>query len=118
MTGLGTSISAALAAVAVAAGGAVGGDSEPDASARGAALVIDAAVARDGRELVDRRLHAADAAVRLPRTSAEARTDLRYLAAQGYRLVVTGPMTVAAVGTTGVVAARAADISGALAVAR
>ena len=45
------------------------------------ALVVDAPVARDGRALVDPRLRTIDAAVRLPRSAAEARTDLRYFAA-------------------------------------
>ena len=63
--------------------------------------MIDAALARDGRDLVDPRLRALDADVRLPRTAAEARTDLRYLAAQGYRLMVAGPDSRAAATAAG-----------------
>ena len=61
------------------------------------AIVIDAPAARDGRALVDPRLRAVDADVRLPRDAAEARTDVRYFAAQGYdRIVVAGPRSTAA----------------------
>ena len=49
------------------------------------------ALGRDGRELVAPRLRDLHAELRLPRTTAEAETDLRYFAAQGYRLVVAGP---------------------------
>src|SRR5687768_4495862 len=97
MTDLGAQIAALVAAGAVAAGGLAGtGSDEPAGSTSGTALVIDAAAARDGRELVDPRLHDVDAEVRLPRTAAEARTNVRYFADQGYRLVVTGPRAGAA----------------------
>ena len=69
------------------------------------ALVIDAALARDGRDLVAPRLRALDAELRLPRSATEARTDVRYLVAQGYRLMVAGPDSRAAVKATGVRAA-------------
>jgi hypothetical protein len=77
--------------------------------------VIDADAGRDGRELVDPRLRDVDAEVRLPRTDAEARTNLRYLDAQGYRLVVAGRRAGAAAAVTGVAATRAADLGQALA---
>src|SRR3954452_2983795 len=96
MTGLGTTIASALAAAVIAAGGLAGGlasGSETGSRAATArtALVIDADLARHGRDLVDPRLRALDAELRLPRTATEAETDLRYLGAQGYRLVVAGP---------------------------
>ena len=81
------------------------------------ALVIDAAAARDGRELVDPRLEDVDAEVRLPRTAAEARTDIRYLAELGKRLVVAGPQSTLAAAGTGVRAVRATGLTQALAVA-
>jgi hypothetical protein len=107
MTGLGTTIASALAAALIAVGGLAGGlasgsEHGSRAAAGRTALVIDAALARDGRELVDPRLRALDAGLRLPRSEAEARTDLRYLAAQGYRLMVAGPDSGAAAKATGV----------------
>ena len=107
MTGLGTTlttgIGSALAAGVVAVGGLMG--SGTSSHHTGSAFVIDASRARDGRELVDPRLRELDAELRLPRTEAEAATDLRYLAAQGYRLVVAGPDSRAAARSTGVQAA-------------
>jgi hypothetical protein len=115
MTGLGTLV-ALLAAGAVAIGGALGADSDgTKASAARTALVIDAAAARDGRDLVDDRLRAIDAELRLPRTLTEARTNLRYFDAQDYRLVVAGPLAAAAADATGIAAVRAPDLRGALA---
>lgn len=115
---LGTQITALLAAVAVAAGGLAGATSGGGAgSAPQTALVIDAAAARDGRDLVDPRLEAADAEVRLPRTAAEARTDVRYLAELGKRVVVAGPQATAAADSAGVPAVKARDLPGALAAA-
>jgi len=105
-----------LAGAAVGVGGFVAGGSD-GASAR-TALVIDANAARDGRELVDPRLRHADAEVRLPRTSEEARTNVRYFAAQGYRVIVGGPRAGAAARATGVAAVRAPDVAEALAAAR
>jgi len=114
----GTQITAAIAAVAVAAGGLVGASSgDGHASAPQAALVIDAAAARDGRDLVDPRLQDADAEVRLPRTAAEARTNVRYLAELGDRVVVVGPNATAAADSVGVAAVKAPDLSDALAAA-
>jgi hypothetical protein len=113
MTEMGTSIAALVAGLAVAAGGLLGSGS--DDTGRGTALVIEAAAARDGRDLVDDRLVEADAEVRLPRTTQEARTNLRYLAAQGYDIVVAGPQAAAAASATGVPAVRTAGLSEALA---
>ena len=114
----GTQITALLAAVAVAGGGLVGATSGDDAgSAPESALVIDAAAARDGRELVDPRLEDADAEVRLPRTAEEARTSVRYMAELGKRVVVAGPQATAAADSTGVAAVEARDLTGALAAA-
>jgi hypothetical protein len=118
MMELGTHITAAIAAAAVAAAGLVGASSgdAPGSPAR-TALVIDAAAARDGRDLVDPRLQSADAEVRLPRTAAEARTNVRYLAELGRRVVVAGPKATAAAESTGVDAVTARDLGDALAAA-
>ncbi|HEY7620475.1 MAG TPA: hypothetical protein VH834_11920 [Solirubrobacteraceae bacterium] len=116
MTGLGTQIGALLAAGAVAVAGLLGAGS--DRPPRRAALVIDAQAARDGRALVDPRLRGVDADVRLPRTADEARTDLRYFAAQGRRLIVAGHGAIAAANATGVPATYAPDLAGALAAVR
>jgi hypothetical protein len=109
-------ITAAIAALAVAAVGVVGASSgDGSGVSPRTALVIDAAAARDGRELVDPRLEAADAEVRLPRTAAEARTNVRYMAELGKRVVVTGPNATAAAEDAGVAAVKARDLAGALA---
>ncbi|MEN3280627.1 MAG: hypothetical protein V7607_1767 [Solirubrobacteraceae bacterium] len=114
MTGLGTQIGALLAAGAVAAGGLLGAGSGRPAPPR-TAVVVDAAIARDGRALVDPRLRAVDADVRLPRTQAEANTDVRYFTAAGYdRVVVAGPRSTAA-GAHTAVADRATSLDAALA---
>jgi hypothetical protein len=113
MTGSGTLV-ALLATGAVAIGGALGEESDGTKAAR-TALVIDAAAARDGRDLVDDRLRAIDAELRLPRTPTEARTNLRYFDAQDYRLVVAGPLAAAAADATGIPAVRAPHIRGAVA---
>ena len=119
MTGLGTHIIALVAAGAVAAGGVLGADSgSPAWLAPKTALVIDAAEARDRRDLVDARLRAVDAEVRLPRTAAEARTNVSYFAAQGYRVVVAGPRAAGAAAAAGVAAVHAADLAGSLAAVR
>jgi hypothetical protein len=118
MMELGTQITAALAAVAVAAAGLAGvASGDGSGSPARTALVIDAAAARDGRELVDPRLQSADADVRLPRTAAEARTNVRYMAELGRRVVVAGPNATAAADSTGVDAVRAGDLGDALAAA-
>ena len=112
MTGLGSTIAAFLAGAAVAVGGVLAGSS--DGSGPHTALVVDAGAGRDGRELVDARLRAADAEVRLARTSSEASTDVRYFAAQGYRVIVVGPLASDAAAATGVRAVGADDLAGAL----
>ncbi|MGZ4268763.1 MAG: hypothetical protein ACXVFT_01600 [Solirubrobacteraceae bacterium] len=62
------------------------------------ALVVDAALGRPGRELIDPRLRGAGVAIRLPRTVREARTDVRYLIASGHApVVVAGPRSSAVV---------------------
>ena len=110
-TGL-VSLAAAVGALAVGAAFAPGAD---DAAPR-TAIVIDAPSARDGRALVDSRLRAVDADVRLPRDAAEARTDVRYFAAQGYdRIVVAGPRSAPA--SDGPAIVRVADLPAALAAA-
>jgi hypothetical protein len=114
-----TSIATGLASLAAAVGAlAVGAALAPGADhpAPRTAIVIDAPAARDGRALVDPRLRAVDADVRLPRDAAEARTDVRYFAAQGYdRIVVAGPRSTAAADGPDIV--RVADLPAALAAA-
>jgi hypothetical protein len=117
MTGLGTQIGALLAAGAVAVGSLLGAGS--DRPAPRTALVVDAAMARDGRALLDPRLRAVDADVRLPRTQTEANTDVRYFAAAGYnRVIVAGQQSTAAADEAGAAADRATDLDGALAAVR
>ncbi|MEA2420730.1 MAG: hypothetical protein QOE60_2936 [Thermoleophilaceae bacterium] len=101
----------------MAIGGVAVGDGS-DGARPSTALVIDAAAGRAGRELIDERLRRADAELRLPRTPTEAATDLRYLAAQGYRVVVAGPLATEAAQATGVSAVGAADVSSAVAALR
>jgi hypothetical protein len=116
MTGFGSTIGAFLAGAAVAIGGVLAGGADEPASRT--ALVIDASAGRDGRELVDERLREANAEIRLPRTSTEASTDVRYFAAQGFRVIVAGPLASEAARATGVDAVQTAGLSGALAAAR
>ena len=132
MTGIGAQILTALVAGAVATGGAIAGvgghgddavqSGSPgaDVGTQGAptsrvALVVDAHLARDGRELVDSRLRDVDAEVRLPRSEGEALVNVRYLAALGYRLVVAGPDASAAADAADVTSVRASGLAGALA---
>ena len=110
MTGLIGTITALTAAAAVALSGAASGHT----GTQGTALVIDAAAAQDGRELIDPRLLDVDAEVRLPRDSREARTNVRYFDELGYRVVVLGDRSEAAADATGVDAVHAADLSRAL----
>jgi hypothetical protein len=118
MMDLGTHITAVLAAAAVAAGGVAGVTTDDSSgSSPGTAIVIDAAAARDGRDLVDPRLESAGAEVRLPRTADEARTSVRYMAELGKRVVVAGPQATAAARSVGVAAVEAADLTDALAAA-
>lgn len=112
MTFIGTNIGALLAAGAVATGSLFGAGS--DEQSRHTGLVIDASLASDGRQLVDPRLKDVDADVRLPRTSTEARTNVRYFDALGYRVVVAGFQANAAADATGVDAVHTADLSAAL----
>jgi hypothetical protein len=115
MTHLGTKIASLTAVGALIAGTALadsGGVATPHT-----ALVVDAAVARDGRELVDPRLRELDAELRLPRNAREAATNVRYFDALGYRVVVAGPQAGAAAVATGVPAVRAAGLGQAAAVA-
>ena len=113
MTGIATSFASLAAAGALAVSAAFAPSA--DHPAPRTAIVIDAPAARDGRALVDPRLRDVDADVRLPRDAAEARTDVRYFAAQGYdRIVVAGPRSTTADGA-GVV--RVADLPAALAAA-
>jgi hypothetical protein len=113
MTGLGTFIGAVLATGAVAAGGVLGDDSRSPAAGP-TALVVDAAAARDGRELVNDRLEHAAVELRLPRNAAEARTNVRYFDALGYHVVVAGRDAVGAAAATGIPAVRAAGLAAAL----
>jgi len=118
-------ISAVLVAAAIASGavldaGATGPTDTPAATASGdaaarTALVVDAALSSRGRELVDPRLRDLDADVRLPRTSEEARTNVRYFDELGYRLVVAGPDATAAASATHVAAEQTPDLPSALA---
>jgi hypothetical protein len=114
-----THIATGFASLVAAAGALAAATLAPGAGhpAPRTAIVIDAPAARDGRALVDDRLRALDADVRLPRDAAEARTDVRYFAAQGYdRIVVAGPRATAAADGPAVV--RVADLSAALAAIR
>ncbi|HZC13280.1 MAG TPA: hypothetical protein VE270_04585 [Thermoleophilaceae bacterium] len=116
MTGIGTQIGTLLAAGAVALAGVLGADSSrPGLPGAPTALVVDASMARDGRQLVDPRLDSVDAELRLPRTAAEARTNVRYFAALGYRLVVAGRHADSAAYSGGIAAVRAPHLAGALA---
>jgi hypothetical protein len=117
MTGLASALASLATAGALATGAALAPGA--DHPAPRTAIVIDAPAARDGRALVDPRLRAAEADVRLPRTAAEARTDVRYFAAQGYeRVIVVGPGATAAADRSDAAAVRAADLPGALAALR
>jgi hypothetical protein len=118
MTGIGTTIASLLAAGAVAAGGLLEPGSDPSPATGRTALVVDASAARDGRDLVDPRLRDVDADLRLPRTRAEALTNVRYFAAQGYRVVVAGLMASEAATSAGVTAERAAGVAAAVAAVR
>jgi hypothetical protein len=129
MTRPGTYLSVVLAAGSVAVGAlfeadAVAGGSlfNAESGARTAAervaIVIDASLARDGRHHVDPRLGDVDSEVRLPGDADEARTNVRYFDALGYRLVVAGPRAEAAADSVGVDALHVPDLPGALRAAR
>jgi hypothetical protein len=116
-----TSLASAVASLAAAGALAVAGVAAPGAGhpAPRTALVVDAPAARDGRALVDPRLRTVAADVRLPRSAAEARTDVRYFAASGYdRVVVAGPRSTVAADEAGIAAVRAPGLAGALAAVR
>jgi hypothetical protein len=114
MTGLASALASLATAGVLASGAALAAGA--DHPAPRTAIVIDAPAARDGRTLVDPRLRAVDADVRLPRDRGEARTDVRYFAAQGYdRIVVAGPRSTAAARGAGIV--RVADLPAAVAAA-
>jgi hypothetical protein len=119
MTFIGTHIAAVLAAGAVATGAVFG--AEPGAGNDGSgptALVIDASLARDGRELVDKRLQDVDADVRLPRNADEARVNVRYFDELDYKVYVAGSTATAAADQTGVDATKLDDLEAALAATR
>lgn len=127
MTLLGTHIAAVLAAGAVATGAAFGAEAGADDAgtrtgaddvSKPTALVVDASLARDGRDLVDNRLENVDAAVRLPRDATEARTNVRYFDELDYRVYVAGAWATAAAKATGVDATPVDGLDGALAAAR
>jgi hypothetical protein len=119
MTLIGTHIAAVLAAGAVAAGAVFGAEASTGAdAAQPTAIVIDSSLAGHGSELVDPRLDDVDAAVRLPRTAGEARTNVRYFDALNYRVYVAGARSTAAAEQTGVAATEVDGLDGALAAAR
>jgi hypothetical protein len=119
MTPIGTHIAAVLAAGVVAAGAVLGAEASTGESApQPAALVIDSSLASHGRELVDARLKSIDAAVRLPRDSGEARTNVRYFDGLGYRVYVAGARSAAAAEQTGVQATDVGGLDAALAAVR
>jgi len=103
-------VAASIAAGAVLDAGAAGRSH----TAAPTALVVDAAIGGSGRELVDPRLANVNAAVRLPRSASEARTNVRYFDELGYRVVVAGRRSVAAADATGVPALTASGLDGAL----
>ena len=113
MTDIGTQLTALIAVAGVAVGGVLGTDSRERPAPR-TALVIDASAGRDGRDLVDPRLRDVDADVRLPRSATEARTNVLYFDALGYRVVVAGPTANAAADAAGVNAVHTQDLPGAL----
>ena len=116
MTFLGTHIAAVLTAGAVAAGSVFA--AQGDEPAKPTALVIDASLARDGRDLVDSRLEGVDAEVRLPRDAEEARTNVRYFDDLDYHVYVAGTQATAAAEQDGVNATPVAGLDGALSAAR
>ena len=119
MTLIGTHIAAVLAAGAVATGAVFGADaSAGDDGAQPTAVVIDAYLASHGSELVDPRLKDVDAAIRLPRTADEARTNVRYFDALDYRVYVAGSTATKAAAEAGVDATEVDGLDGALNAAR
>lgn len=115
MTASVSAIATVLAAGAVALGGAFDGGSGGSTESRPQALVIDAALARDGRDLLDPRLRDAGVELRVPRDAEEARMNVRYFAESGVSLVVAGPDAVAAAGAAHASASHVDDTASALA---
>jgi hypothetical protein len=113
---IGTHIAGVLVAAAVAAGSVF--TAEADDHTTPSALVIDASLAREGRELVDGRLERVDAAVRLPRDADEARTNVRYFEELGYTVVVAGDDATGAAEESGEPAVYASSLAEAVAAAR
>ena len=119
MTLLGSHIAAVLAAGAVATGAVFGADAGASGDAGApTALVLDASLARDGRDLVDQRLRDVDADVRLPRTAEEARTNVRYFDALDYHVYVAGATATAAAMQAGLDATPVAGLDEAINAAR
>ena len=118
MTLIATHIAAVLAAGAVAAGAAFGAGPATRDEAPRTALVVDASLARDGRELVDSRLEGVAAEVRLPRDADEARTNVRYFDDLGYRIVVAGGDATDAAEASGEPAVYTSGLAEAVAAAR
>jgi hypothetical protein len=119
MTSIGTHIAAVLAAGAVATGAVFGAEAGAgDGGGAPTAVVIDASLARDGRELVDRRLQDLDAEVRLPRDAEEARINVRYFDELDYRVYVAGARATEAAKEAGVDATPVDGLAGALAATR
>ena len=107
-----THIAAGLTAAAIAAGSVFAAGSDEPTPPR--ALVIDASLARDGRDLVNSRLERLEAEIRIPRNADEARTNVRYFDDLGYRVYVAGAQATAAPEDTGVNATPVAGLDGAL----
>ena len=114
MTFLGTHIAAVIAAGAVATGVAFGAEAADGDGGGRTALVIDASLANDGRDLVDSRLKDVDAEIRLPRDAEEARTNVRYFDELDYNVYVAGSQVTAAAERTGVDATAVNGLASAL----
>ena len=115
MTASISAIATAFAAGVVALGGAFDGGSGGSTAIPPQALVIDAALARDARDLLDPRLRDAGFELRVPRDAEEARMNVRYFAESGVSLVVAGRDAEAAAGAAHVSARHADDTASALA---
>ena len=113
---IGTRVAGVLVAAAVSAGSVF--TAQADDQTAPTAFVIDASLARDGRDLVDSRLERVDAEVRLPRDAEEARTNVRYFDELGYTVVVAGDDATGAAEESGEPAAYTSSLAEAVAVAR
>ena len=119
MTHIGTHIAAVLTAGVVAAGAVFGAEASTGQDAgQPTALVIDSSLAANGNQLVDPRLEHVDAAELLPRDADEARTNVRYFDALGYRVYVAGARSTAAAKETGVEATEVDGLDGAITTVR